>query len=105
MPIPAAGRLLICCDAGGSNGWRNRAWKAGIAELAQETGLEITCCHFPRGTSEWSKIEHRLFSQITLAWRGRPLSSHDVIIKTSGAVTTSAGPAVTAVLAETSYPA
>jgi len=102
---PGAGRLLICCDAGGSNGWRNRAWKAGIAELAQETGLEITCCHFPPGTSKWNKIEHRLFSQITLAWRGRPLTSHDVIINTIGAVTTTAGLAVTAVLDENSYPA
>jgi hypothetical protein len=102
---PGAGRLLICCDAGGSNGWRNRAWKAGIAALAQETGLEITCCHFPPGTSKWNKIEHRLFSQITLAWRGRPLTSHDVIINTIGAVTTTAGLAVTAVLDENSYPA
>jgi hypothetical protein len=102
---PGAERLLICCDAGGSNGWRNRAWKAGIAALAQETGLEITCCHFPPGTSKWNKIEHRLFSQITLAWRGRPLTSHDVIINTIGAVTTTAGLAVTAVLDENSYPA
>jgi transposase len=101
---PQATRLLICCDAGGSNGWRNRAWKAGIAALAQETGLEITVCHFPPGTSKWNKIEHRLFSQITLAWRGRPLTSHDVIINTIGAVTTSTGLTVTAVLDENSYP-
>jgi hypothetical protein len=52
---PAAGRLLVTCDAGGSNGWRNRAWKAGLAELARETGLEITVCHFPPGTSKWNK--------------------------------------------------
>jgi transposase len=102
---PAAARLLICCDAGGSNGWRNRAWKAGIAVLARETGLQITCCHFPPGTSKWNKIEHRLFSQITLAWRGRPLTSHDVIINTIGAVTTSTGLTVTAVLDENRYPA
>jgi transposase len=101
---PQATRLLICCDAGGSNGWRNRAWKAGIAALAQETGLEITVCHFPPGTSKWNKIEHRLFSQITLNWRGRPLTSHDVIINTIGAVTTSTGLTVTAVLDENSYP-
>jgi hypothetical protein len=56
---PGAGRLLICCDAGGSNGWRNRAWKAGLAALAAETGLEITCCHFPPGTSKWNQIEVR----------------------------------------------
>ena len=101
---PAAGRLLICCDAGGSNGWRNRAWKAGIAALAQETGLQITCCHFPPGTSKWNKIEHRLFSQITLNWRGRPLTSHDVIINTIAATTTATGLTVTAVLDEASYP-
>jgi hypothetical protein len=52
---PHATRLLITCDAGGSNGWRNRAWKAGLAALAQETGLEVTCCHFPPGTSKWNK--------------------------------------------------
>jgi hypothetical protein len=95
---PHAGRLLVTCDAGGSNGWRNRAWKAGLAQLAQETGLEITCCHFPPGTSKWNKIEHRLFSQITLAWRGRPLTSYDVILSTIAAVTTRTGLAVTAVL-------
>ena len=101
---PGAARLLICCDAGGSNGWRNRAWKAGLAELAQDTGLEITVCHFPPGTSKWNKIEHRLFSQITLAWRGRPLTSHDVIINTIGAVTTRTGLTVTAVLDGNRYP-
>ena len=95
---PAAERLLVTCDAGGSNGWKNRAWKAGLAELAQETGLEITVCHFPPGTSKWNKIEHRLFSQITLGWRGRPLTSYDVIINTISAVTTRTGLAVTAVL-------
>jgi len=95
---PHAQRLLVTCDAGGGNGWRNRAWKAGIAEFAQATGLQVTVCHFPPGTSKWNQIEHRLFSQITLAWRGRPLTSHDVIINTIGAVTTSTGLAVTAVL-------
>jgi Rhodopirellula transposase DDE domain/Helix-turn-helix of DDE superfamily endonuclease len=101
---PGAQRLLVTCDAGGNNGWRNRAWKAGLAGLAQETGLEITCCHFPPGTSKWNKIEHRLFSQITLAWRGRPLTSHDVVVSTIGAVTTAAGLTVTAVLDHNSYP-
>jgi hypothetical protein len=102
---PDAERLLITCDAGGSNGWRNRAWKAGIAALAQQTGLQITVCHFPPGTSKWNKIEHRLFSQITLAWRGRPLTSHDVIISTISAVSTAAGLTVTAVLDTSPYPA
>ncbi len=101
---PHAGRLLITCDAGGNNGWKNRAWKTGLADLARETGLEITCCHFPPGTSKWNKIEHRLFSQITIAWRGRPLTSHDVIINTIAAVTTRTGLTVTAVLDGARYP-
>ncbi|HEV3288724.1 MAG TPA: ISAzo13 family transposase, partial [Streptosporangiaceae bacterium] len=101
---PDAGRLLVTCDAGGSNGYRNRAWKAGLAALAQETGLDITVCHFPPGTSKWNKIEHRLFCQITLAWRGRPLTSYDVIISTIGAVTTSTGLTAAAVLDENRYP-
>jgi len=101
---PRAGRLLVTCDAGGANGWRNRAWKAGLAQFAQDSGLEITCCHFPPGTSKWNKIEHRLFSQITLNWRGRPLTSHDVIINTIAAVTTRTGLTVTAVLDGARYP-
>jgi hypothetical protein len=101
---PGAGALLVTCDAGGNNGWRNRAWKAGLAALAAETGLEITCCHFPPGTSKWNKIEHRLFSQITLGWRGRPLTSYDVIINTISAVTTTTGLAVTAALDQGTYP-
>jgi hypothetical protein len=101
---PRARRLLITCDAGGANGWRNRAWKAGLAELAAETGLETTVCHFPPGTSKWNKIEHRLFSQITHGWRSRPLTSHDVIINTISAVTTATGLTVTAVLDHGAYP-
>jgi hypothetical protein len=95
---PAAGRLLVTCDAGGSNGRENRAWKAGLAALAAGTGLEITVLHFPPGTSKWNQIEHRLFSQITLGWRGRPLTSYDVVINTISAVTTRTGLTVTAVL-------
>jgi transposase len=101
---PDAGRLLVTCDAGGSNGWTNRAWKTGLARFAQDTGLEVTVCHFPPGTSKWNKIEHRLFSQISLAWRGRPLTSHDVIINTISAVTTATGLAVTAVMDPGRYP-
>ncbi len=101
---PHARDLLITCDAGGANGWRNRAWKTGLAALARDTGLQVSVCHFPPGTSKWNRIEHRLFSQITLAWRGRPLTSHDVIINTIGAVTTTTGLAATAVLDEGSYP-
>jgi hypothetical protein len=102
---PGATRLLVTADAGGSNGYANRAWKAGLARLAQETGLEITVCHFPPGTSKWNKIEHRLFCQITLAWRGRPLTSYDVIINTIGAVTTKTGLTATAVLDRNTHPA
>ena len=101
---PGATRLLVTCDAGGSNGYRNGHWKAGLAQLAQETGLEITVCHFPPGTSKWNQIEHRLFCQISLAWRGRPLTSYDVIINTIGAVTTTTGLTTTAVLDENTYP-
>jgi Rhodopirellula transposase DDE domain len=101
---PGATRLLVTCDAGGSNGYRNGHWKAGLAQLAQETGLEITVCHFPPGTSKWNAIEHRLFCQITLAWRGRPLTSYDVIINTIGAVTTRTGLTATAVLDQNEYP-
>ena len=88
---PAARRLLITADAGGSNGYRTRTWKAELAALAVETGLEITCCHFPPGTSKWNKVEHRLFSRITMNWRGRPLTSHEVIVNTIAATTTTTG--------------
>jgi hypothetical protein len=88
---PLARRLLITADAGGSNGYRTRAWKAELAALAVETGLEITVCHFPPGTSKWNKVEHRLFSHITMNWRGRPLTSHEVIVNTIAATTTRTG--------------
>jgi hypothetical protein len=101
---PAAGQLLITADAGGSNGYRTRAWKAGIAALAAETGLAITVCHFPPGTSKWNKIEHRLFAHITMNWRGRPLTSHEVIVSTIAATTTATGLAVHAELDPGSYP-
>ena len=102
---PAARRLLITADAGGSNSYRTRAWKAGLAELAAETGLEVTCCHFPPGTSKWNKIEHRLFSAIALNWRGRPLTSHEVIVNTIAATTTTTGLTVRAGLDTGLYPA
>jgi transposase len=101
---PAARRLLVTADAGGSNGYRTRAWKAGLAALAAETGLEITVCHFPPGTSKWNKVEHRLFSHITMNWRGRPLTSHDVIINSIAATTTRTGLTVQARLDDNSYP-
>ena len=79
---PGASKLLITADAGGSNSYRYRLWKAELAALAADTGLTITVCHFPPGTSKWNKIEHRLFSQITMNWRGRPLTSHQVVVAT-----------------------
>jgi Rhodopirellula transposase DDE domain len=105
LDYPGAGRLLVTADAGGSNGYRTRAWKAGLAALALETGLAITVCHFPPGTSKWNKIEHRLFSHITMNWRGRPLASHEVVVNSIAATTTRTGLTVHAELDPGSYPA
>jgi len=101
---PGAARLLITADAGGSNGYRTRAWKTGLAALAAGTGLDITVCHFPPGTSKWNKIEHRLFSAISMNWRGRPLTSHEVIVETIAATTTRTGLTVQAELDTGLYP-
>ena len=101
---PGTRRLLITADAGGSNDHRRRAWKAELAKLAAQTGLEITCCHFPPGTSKWNKIEHRLFCHISRTWRARPLASHQIIIDTIAATTTAAGLTVTAALDIGRYP-
>ena len=101
---PGAARLLITADAGGSNSCRYRVWKSELAALAAETGLVITVCHFPPGTSKWNKIEHRLFSHITMNWRGRPLTSHEVVVQTIAATRTSRGLRVEAVLDPGDYP-
>jgi transposase len=101
---PQATRLLITADAGGSNSYRYRAWKAELAALAAETGLRITVCHFPPGTSKWNKIEHRLFAHITMNWRGRPLTSHEVIVNTITATRTRTGLGVAAALDTRDYP-
>jgi hypothetical protein len=101
---PEASRLLITADAGGSNGYRYRVWKSELAALAAETGLAITVCHFPPGTSKWNKIEHRLFSHITMNWRGRPLTSHEVVVQTIAATRTSSGLRVEATLDPGDYP-
>ena len=89
---PQATELLITADGGGSNGSRARLWKTELQRLADETGLRITVCHFPPGTSKWNKIEHRMFCHITQNWRGRPLVSHEVIVRLIGSTTTRAGP-------------
>jgi len=101
---PNACRLLITADGGGSNGSRTRLWKTELATLATETGLQITVCHLPPGTSKWNKIEHRLFSHISMNWRGRPLTSHEVIVQTIAATTTRTGLRVHAELDTNSYP-
>ena len=101
---PAATRLLICADGGGSNGYRTRLWKTELAALAAETGLEITVCHLPPGTSKWNKIEHRLFSHISMNWRGRPLTSHEVIVSLIASTRTRTGLTVAAELDPRQYP-
>ena len=101
---PGAGRLLVTADGGGSNGHRLRAWKVELARLAAETGLEIAVCHFPPGTSKWNKVEHRLFSFISINWRGRPLTDYQVIVETIAATRTETGLTVEAVLDPGEYP-
>lgn len=91
VAYPHAKRLLITADAGGSNGYRVRAWKTGLGSLATRTGLIITVCHFPPGTSKFNKIEHRLFSAITSNWRGQPLVSHEVAVNLIAGTTTRTG--------------
>ncbi len=101
---PHASRLLITADSGGSNGSRLRLWKTELARFADETGLAVTVCHLPPGTSKWNKIEHRLFSFISKNWRARPLTSHEVIINTIAATTTRTGLTITAELDTGTYP-
>src|SRR5271157_2673244 len=101
---PNATRLMISADGGGSNGYRTRQWKTELAALAAATGLTITVCHLPPGTSKWNKVEHRLFSHISMNWRGRPLTSHEVIVETIAATTTSTGLTVHAELDQATYP-
>jgi hypothetical protein len=88
---PHATRLQITADCGGSNGNRVRLWKVELQKLADETGLQIGVCHFPPGTSKWNRIEHRLFSYITINWRGKPLYSVQTIVNLISATTTSTG--------------
>ena len=89
--FPKARSLLLAADAGGSNGTRVRLWKWELQKLVNRTGLTVTVCHFPPGTSKWNRIEHRLFSFITKNWRGKPLESHATIIKLIAATKTQAG--------------
>lgn len=100
---PAAYQLLITADAGGSNQSRGRLWKLELQKLANETGLEITVCHLPPGTSKWNKIEHRLFCHITQNWRARPLTSYEVIVNLISHTTTKTGLKVYSELDEKTY--
>ncbi len=102
--FPEATTLTITADGGGSNGSRVKAWKFHLARLAAETGLRITVLHYPPGTSKWNKIEHRLFSFISMNWRGRPLTSIRTIIELIGATTTQTGLAVHASYDPNWYP-
>jgi transposase len=101
---PAAKRLLITADSGGSNGARVKLWKTELQELANQTGLGISVSHFPPGTSKWNKIEHRLFAHISRNWRGKPLISHEVIVNLIGATTTKTGLKVKCALDRNLYP-
>jgi hypothetical protein len=96
--------LLITADGGGSNGSRNRLWKVALQQLANDTGLRITVCHFPPGTSKWNKIEHRMFSHISMNWRGCPLISHEVIVNLIANTTTQQGLTIKAALDTGRYP-
>lgn len=101
----AADRLLITADGGGSNGSRVRLWKVELQKLADETGLTISVCHLPPGTSKWNKIEHRLFSHISMNWRAKPLISHEVIVSLIAGTTTSTGLRIESRLDTGPYPA
>ena len=101
---PGARRLTITADGGGSNGSRVRLWKRELQGLADELGIEISVHHFPPGTSKWNKIEHRLFSFISMNWRARPLVSYQVIVDLIGSTTTKTGLSVRCELDPNSYP-
>ena len=100
---PDCSRLLICADAGGSNGYRLRAWKVHLQRLASGIGRAITVCHYPPGTSKWNKIEHRLFSHISIHWRGQPLKTYETVVNLIGTTSTSSGLKVKARLDRRNY--
>jgi Rhodopirellula transposase DDE domain len=101
---PQARRLLICADGGGSNGYRVRLWKKELQRLSDELARPISVCHYPPGTSKWNKIEHRLFSFISQNWRGKPLTSHEVVIELIASTTTRSGLKVRARTDSNKYP-
>ena len=101
---PKADRILITADGGGSNGWRLRLWKVELQKLADETGLCLSVCHFPPGTSKWNKVEHRLFSFISSNWRGEPLRDYETVVQLIAKTTTAKGLKVTCRLDRRKYP-
>ena len=101
---PGAGRLLITADGGGSNGYRLRQWKVELQRFADGSGLAITVCHFPPGTSKWNKVEHRLFSFISSNWRGEPLRDYETVVRLIASTATVKGLAVTCRLDRRRYP-
>lgn len=101
---PNATELLVTADGGGSNGTRVRLWKVALQRLADQTGLRISVCHFPPGTSKWNKIEHRMFSHISMNWRGKPVYSHEVIVNLIASTTTGTGLKIEAELDASTYP-
>jgi hypothetical protein len=100
---PDANQLFITADAGGSNGYRARAWKVELQKFADDTGLRIRVSHFPPGTSKWNKIEHRLFCHITRNWRGKPLRTFETVVELIGNTRTAAGLRVKAKLDSRKY--
>ena len=104
VAYPQARRLLITADGGGSNSSRSRLWKVELQKFADATGLRVSVCHFPPGTSKWNKIEHRMFCHITENWRGRPLVSREVVVNLIGHTRTKSGLRIRSELDENSYP-
>ena len=100
---PESKQILITADGGGSNGSRVKLWKTEMQKFCNESDLEVTVCHFPPGTSKWNKIEHQLFSQISINWRGRPLTSYEVIVNLIGSTRTRKGLTVRSVLDTNQY--
>jgi hypothetical protein len=100
---PQAQKLLIAADAGGSNSYRNRLWKVELQKLANESGLQVSVCHYPPGTSKWNKIEHKMFNHISMNWRGRPLISHEVVVNLIANTTSSNGLKIQAAIDRSEY--
>ena len=96
--------LLICADSGGSNAYRVRLWKVELQRFSDEIGIPVTVCHFPPGTSKWNKVAHRLFSHISMNWRGQPLISHEVVVNLISGTKPKSGLRVKAKLDQNTYP-